>query len=102
MISFCFRCLWPVTMLAFLTACNGTSSSPRTPATAKGETPVRFIVCSTGDIDCAVFARFDNLGSCEVHKEFASSLCDFDNTPGKIVCTKVSGRAANVVAYCLL
>lgn len=96
-----FRCLCLNGMLVFLTACDGASTS-RTPATAKGDTPVRFIVCSIGDVNCTVFARFDNLGSCEAHKEFASSLCDFDTTSGKILCSKVSGRDTAVIAYCLL
>ena len=101
-IRFLSLCL--IGMLAFLTACEGTSTSAtsRTPAAAKGDTPVRFIVCSFGDVNCKVFARFDDLGSCEVHKEFASARCDFDTTPGKIICSKVPGRDTTVVAYCLL
>lgn len=97
-----FRRLCLVAMLAFLTACDGTSTSSRTPATAKGDTPVRFVICSLGDVDCKVFARFDNLGSCEVHKEFANALCDFNTTPGKIICDKGPPQATTVVTYCLL
>lgn len=88
---------------AFLTACDGTpiSSTSLAPATAKGDTPVRFIVCMYGDVNCRVMARFDGLGSCEVHKDFANTNCDFDTTPGKIICIKDKGRAERTVFYCL-
>lgn len=99
-IHFRHSCL--IAMLAFLAACDGTSISSRPPAKAKGDTPVRFIICSLGDVDCEVFARFDNLGSCEAHKEFANALCDFNTTPEKIICNKGSVRATTVVTYCLL
>jgi hypothetical protein len=89
-------------LIAMVTAACDTSSTKQTPANAKGETPVRFIICDIGDVGCKVFARFDSLGSCEVHKAFSSSLCDFDTDPQKISCKKLSERESSVVTYCLL
>lgn len=93
--------LYLIAMLISLTACDDAVTSPASPATAKGDTPVRFIVCMYGDVNCRVMARFDSLGYCEVHKEFAKTNCDFDTTPDKIICSKDKGRAERTVFYCL-
>jgi hypothetical protein len=86
-------------MVLIIAACDSPSAK-RTPANANGDTPVRFIICDVGDVGCKVFARFDTLGSCEVHKAFSSSLCDFDSDPQKISCKKQSERESSVVTYC--
>ena len=90
-----------ILMLMIIAACD-TSSAKQTPANANGDTLVRFIICDVGDVGCKVFARFDTLGSCEVHKAFSSSLCDFDTDPQKISCKKQIERESSVVTYCLL
>ena len=90
-----------ILIVVIITACD-TSSAKQTPANAKGDTPVRFIICDIGDVGCKVFARFDSLGSCEVHKAFSSSLCDFDTDPQKISCKKQNEREISVVTYCIL
>ncbi len=95
-------CYFPlILMLMIIPACD-TSSTKQTPANATGDTPVRFIICDIGDVGCKVFSRFDNLGSCEAYKTFASSLCDFDTDPLKISCKKQNERESSVVTYCLL
>ena len=96
-----FRYFSLILMVVIIAACD-TSSAKQTPANAKGDTPVRFIICDVGDVGCKVFARFDTLGSCEVHKAFSSSLCDCDTDPQKISCKKQNERESSVVTYCLL
>ena len=91
-----------MTLIVLIIAACDTSSAKQTPANAKDDTHVRFIVCDVGDVGCKVFARFDSLGSCEVHKALSSSLCDFDTDPQKISCKKQNERESSVVTYCLL
>ena len=91
-----------ILIVLIIAACDNSSSTKQTPANAVGDTPVRFIICDVGDVGCKVFARFDTLGSCEVHKTFSSSLCDFDTDPQNISCKKQNERESSVVTYCLL
>ena len=95
-------CYFPMILIVLTIAACDASSAKQTPANAKGDTPVRFIICDVGDVGCKVFARFDSLGSCEVHKAFSSSLCDFDTDPQKINCKKQNERESSVVTYFLL
>ncbi len=68
---------------------------------AKGETPVKYVICSQGEKSCFVSARFKDLDSCQSHKDWADMLCDKQSTPGKMVCSKDRGVSA-AVAYCTL
>jgi hypothetical protein len=68
---------------------------------AKGETPVKYVICSQGEKSCFVAARFKDLDSCQSHKDWADMLCDKQSTPGKMVCTKDRGISV-AVAYCTL
>jgi len=86
-------------VIAALTACDGGQSD--TPQSARGDTPVRYIICSVGGTGCFVAARFKDLDGCEQHKEWADSLCDRLSNPGKIICTKDPGRTI-AIAYCTL
>lgn len=68
---------------------------------AKGETPVKYVICSQGEKSCFVAARFKDLDSCQSHKDWADMLCDKQSTPGKMVCAKDLGVSV-AVAYCTL
>lgn len=72
----------------FLVACDESA----TPQTAKGDTPIRYVICSIGDKDCILVARFVDFDSCETHKKVAEMLCDSRSTPGTITCTKILPR----------
>lgn len=68
---------------------------------AKGETPVRYVICSQGEKSCFVAARFNDIDSCLSHKNWAEMLCDSKTSPEKLVCTKPSGDLS-AFAYCTL
>ena len=86
-----------------LIACDGTANSPSgdTPQTAKGETPVRYIVCSAGDTDCFVVARFKDMNTCDDYREQNSMLCDRISTAGQITCRKDTSPRIGA-GYCTL
>lgn len=68
---------------------------------AKGQTPVKYVICSPGETLCFVSARFKDLDSCESHKEWSVMLCDKRSTPGKMICTQDTGAQISS-AYCTL
>jgi hypothetical protein len=91
-------CCLAVIGLATLAACGNSSSD--TPQTAKGETPVRFLICDFGDRHCSVVARFNDLASCKTYDQFANMLCDRQSVQGQIICKENTG-GTSVVSYCL-
>ena len=84
-----------ITALA-LVGCSGERGGP---STATGDTPVRYVICSDGERDCFVVARFDTFESCESHKEISISLCD-RRVPDRIVCTRNTATPLLARAYC--
>jgi len=68
---------------------------------AKGDTPVKYIICGLGEKDCFIAARFSRLASCESHKNWSEMLCDTKSDPGKMTCTK-NTSISTAVAYCTL
>jgi hypothetical protein len=91
------RLLLAFVLTVVVSACDGSSGD--TPQGARGETPVRYVICSVGGTNCFVAARFKDFDSCESHKEWADMLCDRRSSPGKMVCTKDSGPRIGI-AYC--
>jgi hypothetical protein len=67
---------------------------------AKGDTPVRYVICSQGEANCFVAARFKSLDSCQSHKDWSEMLCDSKSTPGAMVCRKDPGPTISF-AYCV-
>lgn len=92
--------LYALVLLTSLAGCSGNSSSDGV-KNAKGDTPVKYIVCSPGEKSCFVAARFNDLDSCQNHKNWSEMLCDSRSSPGKMVCTKDNGPTVSV-AYCTL
>lgn len=80
----------------FLQGCGDSSKGAKD---AKGETPVKYVICGLGESNCFVAARFDNLSACEGHKEFAEMLCDSQTDPTKMTCTKDT-KPSTAVVYC--
>lgn len=81
-----------------LTACDHGGSVDGV-KNAKQETPVRFVICSLGEKNCFVSARFKDMDSCSTHKQWAEMLCDSLSQPNKMICTKdTKSRVAE--AYC--
>ncbi len=68
---------------------------------AKGDTPVRYIICGQGETNCFLAARFDDLDGCQRHKDWAEMLCDRESTPGTMVCRKDTGPQISF-SYCTL
>lgn len=68
---------------------------------ARGETPVKYVICGQGESNCFVAARFKDIDGCESHKNWADMLCDSRSNPGKMVCTK-DADTAFAVAFCTL
>lgn len=85
--------------LLFIVGCGGSNTDGV--KDAKGDTPVKYIICSQGEQSCFVAARFKDLDSCQSHKNWSEMLCDSKSTPEKMICTKDSGTSI-AVAYCTL
>jgi hypothetical protein len=68
---------------------------------ASGDTPVRYVICSVGEKNCFVAARFKDLDACQSHKDWADMLCDSRSKPGVMICTRDSGESI-ATAYCTL
>jgi hypothetical protein len=85
-------------LFIFLSGCGVESSSDV--KNAKGDTPVKYIICAPTGLDCLVSARFDNLDSCQSHKEWADMLCDKTSSLGQMTCKENTHKIA--VAYCTL
>lgn len=92
------RKLYALMTPLLLLGCGGTNSGVEN---AKGETPVKFVICSQDERQCLVAARFTNLDGCERHKHWAEMLCDSKSEPGKMVCTS-NKEASIAVSYCTL
>lgn len=85
--------------LLLLASCENSSSNGV--KNASGETPVKYVICSQGETNCFVAARFKDLDGCQSHKDWADMLCDKLSTPGKVTCTQDNGPKIGV-AYCTL
>ena len=91
------RCVFAT--LAILSGCSdGDANGVKN---AKGETPVKYVICSPGEKSCFVAARFKDLDSCHSHKEWSEMLCDKNSSPGKMMCTQAAGSQI-ASAYCTL
>ena len=67
---------------------------------AKGETPAKYVICSTGEKNCFVAARFKDLDACERHKKWADMLCDSVSIPGLMTC-RMPHEPSIGDAYCV-
>jgi len=85
----------------FVAGCGMTATDDRTPATANGKTPIRYIICSNDDTNCFVAARFKDFDGCKSHDRWASMLCDSTSMPGKMVCEEDRGPKI-AVSYCTM
>jgi hypothetical protein len=85
-----------LSVLWILAAC---ASQADTPAKARGDTPIRYVVCAVGDRDCSVSARFATFETCEGYRQIDAMLCDRRSTPGTITC-RTSPTPGIAVAYC--
>ena len=90
--------LLPCLISAALVGCTADQSHRDKPETARGETPIRHVICSSGGGSCFVAARFNDFDSCESHKRWSGMLCDSKSDPDKMVCTP--GDDSIAVAYC--
>lgn len=89
----------PVFILLLLSGCE--SSNSKDVKSASGETPVKYVICSQGENNCFVAARFKDLDGCQSHKDWADMLCDKISTPSKMICAQDNGPKIGV-AYCTL
>ncbi len=89
-------------MLSFLVclmACGCSSGeNADTPQAAKGDTPIRFVICNSSSTGCFVSARFKSFEGCENYKRWAGMRCDNVSIPGEMVCREVNDSL--VTAYC--
>ena len=90
--------LLPWLLTGAFVGCTADQSHRDKPETARGETPIRYVICSSGGGSCFVSARFTDFDSCESHKKWSGMLCDSKSVPGKMVCTP--GDDSIAVAYC--
>ena len=69
-------------------------------ADADGETPVRYVICGSGENNCFVSARFRDFDGCERHKEWSALHCDWVSDPGAVACKRSPLEKQWVKAYC--
>ena len=81
-----------------LTACNTADGGVNG---AQGDTPAKYVICSAGEQNCFISARFKDLDSCQSHKNWSEMLCDSRTQPGVMLCRKDSAPSI-AVAYCTL
>lgn len=86
-----------VGLAILLTACGEDKSVDRV-ASAEGDTEVRYVICN--DAQCFVAARFDDLESCENHKEWSGMRCSKPQ-PGLMTCADPVGPPL-AEGYCTL
>ena len=86
-------------VLTLLVGCDNKSTSGV--KNAIGDTPVKYVICSLGETNCFVAARFKDLDGCQSHKDWADMLCDNVTTPGKMTCAQDNGPKI-AIAYCTL
>lgn len=78
---------------------SGCNSSDEGVKGAKGETPVKYVICGAAESNCFVAARFKDLDACQSHKDWADMLCDSRSQPEVMTCKK--DLAASVATtYC--
>jgi hypothetical protein len=86
-------------IIILIAACNLSSQdNSASPQTAEGETPIRYVICSSGGGSCFVSARFQDFDGCESHKRWSGMLCDSKSTPGQMICRDGDDSIAS--AYC--
>jgi len=90
----------PVLALVLLLAGCGGGNSEGIKG-AKGETPIRYVICGVGESNCFVSARFKDIDGCESHKKWSEMLCDSRSNPTKMICEKDNG-AQIAFSYCTL
>ena len=83
--------------LLFLLGCSDGNLDVKS---AKGETPVKYVICGPGESNCFVAARFSDFDGCDSHKNWSDMLCDSKSNPRVMTCTTNSEQVA--VAYCTL
>src|SRR5690606_4798943 len=84
--------------MSLFAGCSYDQSHRDKPETAQGETPIRYVICSSEGGSCFVSARFKDFDSCESHKQWSGMLCDTKPDSGKMECTP--GDDSIAVAYC--
>jgi len=89
--------IWAAGLLVTLSAV-GCSRQASSGAYEDRSTPVNYVICGTGYVDCFLAARFPDMRQCEQHKKLSGMLCDSISYPGKVICTEASASVA--VAYC--
>lgn len=92
------RPLFIAATAALLTGCLDFGGNDGGVKGAKGDTPVRYVICGAGESACFVAARFARLDSCESHKKWSEMLCD-STTPGVMNCRADTG-AQVAHSYC--
>jgi PBP1b-binding outer membrane lipoprotein LpoB len=71
-----------------LGGCSGQTSGAKN---AKGDTPVKYVVCDGNEDNCIVSARFTDLFFCENYKSVNEMLCDRQSVPNQVICRKDNG-----------
>ncbi len=89
----------PVFILLLLAGCDSNSSGEV--KSVSGETPVKYVICSLGDSNCVVTARFKDLDKCQSYKDWADMLCDKIFTPSKMTCVQDNGPKIGIT-YCTM
>jgi|SRR3989339_763352 len=59
--------------------------------------PIKYHICAKGYKDCKVYAKFDNMDSCQRHARLSGWYCD-SRDPKNIICEEKESEAVD--SYC--
>lgn len=80
--------LLPCLVLLALAACDQGGGGVKG---AKGETPIKYVICGAAESNCFLAARFKDFDACQSHKTWADMLCDSKSKPGETLCRNDPG-----------
>jgi hypothetical protein len=72
------KIIWMMLWLPLLVSCDKLGEGAKN---AKDETPMKYVVCSPGEKDCVLMARFKDMEACYSYKKKEEMVCT--RVPGK-------------------
>lgn len=82
------KTIWMILLLPLLASCDKAGEGAKN---AKGDTPVKYVVCSPGEKECVLMARFKDAEACYNHKKQSEMVCTRVQGSEEISCKKEQG-----------
>lgn len=68
---------------------------------AKGDTPVKHVICGANETNCFVASRYKDLDGCMRHNKWSNMLCDSRSEPGTMICKDDNPSSQVTYTYCV-